>query len=39
MVQRGERCSKCGGKLVLDNGPRKLTAREKTPKPPTGSAA
>jgi DNA-directed RNA polymerase subunit RPC12/RpoP len=39
MVQRGERCTKCGGKLVLDNGPRKLTPREKSPEPPTGSAA
>ena len=39
MIERGERCSKCGGKLVLDNGPRKLTSREKTPEPPSGSAA
>src|SRR3954452_2742918 len=29
MVERGERCSKCGGRLVLANGPRPLKPRER----------
>jgi DNA-directed RNA polymerase subunit RPC12/RpoP len=27
MVERGERCAKCGGKLVLASAPRPLRAR------------
>jgi DNA-directed RNA polymerase subunit RPC12/RpoP len=29
MIERGERCSKCGGRLVLANGPRPLGPRER----------
>ena len=29
MVERGERCSKCGGRLVLASGPRPLGPRER----------
>src|SRR3954452_8219837 len=29
MVERGERCPKCGGRLVLANGPRPLGPRER----------
>jgi DNA-directed RNA polymerase subunit RPC12/RpoP len=28
MVERGERCAKCGGRLVLANGPRPLKPRK-----------
>jgi DNA-directed RNA polymerase subunit RPC12/RpoP len=30
MVQRGERCAKCGGRLILVEGPRPLPSREKS---------
>src|SRR4051794_24119208 len=33
MVERGERCSKCGGRLVLANGPRPLKPRERSDGP------
>src|SRR3954467_984196 len=29
MVERGERCSKCGGRLVVADGPRPLGPRER----------
>jgi DNA-directed RNA polymerase subunit RPC12/RpoP len=29
MVERGERCPKCGGRLILANGPRPLGPRER----------
>jgi DNA-directed RNA polymerase subunit RPC12/RpoP len=38
MVERGERCPKCGGRLILANGPRPLGRRERSD-PPAGSAA
>src|SRR3954452_19656081 len=28
MVERGERCSKCGGRLILANGPRPVGRKE-----------
>jgi DNA-directed RNA polymerase subunit RPC12/RpoP len=41
MVERGERCPKCGGRLVLATGPRPLGPRERCEHsdPPAGSAA
>jgi DNA-directed RNA polymerase subunit RPC12/RpoP len=34
MVERGERCPKCGGRLILANGPRPLGPRERSdPRP------
>ena len=41
MVERGERCSKCGGRLVLADGPRPLGPRERAEHsdPPAGNAA
>jgi DNA-directed RNA polymerase subunit RPC12/RpoP len=29
MVERGERCSKCGGRLLLVDGPRRVDDRGK----------
>jgi DNA-directed RNA polymerase subunit RPC12/RpoP len=34
MVERGERCSKCGGKLVLLDGPRGLAGGHERGTPP-----
>jgi DNA-directed RNA polymerase subunit RPC12/RpoP len=42
MVERGERCAKCGGKLVLANSPRPERARggpQHAGGPPGGAAA
>jgi DNA-directed RNA polymerase subunit RPC12/RpoP len=40
MVERGERCPKCGGRLILANGPRPLGPRESQPPGPhAGNAA
>jgi hypothetical protein len=34
MVERGERCAKCGGRLVLANGPRPVGSRGVRPRGP-----
>lgn len=41
LVERGERCEKCDGRLVLANGPRPLHLHEthKSGDPPAGTAA
>ena len=33
MVQRGEKCAKCGGRLVLADGPRPVHAHGETRTP------
>ena len=34
MVQRGERCAKCGGRLVLADSPRPVPASPESRNPP-----
>jgi DNA-directed RNA polymerase subunit RPC12/RpoP len=34
MVQRGERCPKCGGRLVLSDAPRPVAANGESRNPP-----
>jgi DNA-directed RNA polymerase subunit RPC12/RpoP len=39
MVERGERCSTCGGKLALLEGPRGLASGRERGTPPADNAA
>ena len=39
MVKRGERCEKCGGRLVLDERPLPPGPRRRTNGPPAGNKA
>ncbi|MEA2448765.1 MAG: hypothetical protein QOG63_697 [Thermoleophilaceae bacterium] len=34
MVERGERCAKCGGRLALVDGPRRVGERRGRPRGP-----